>query len=120
LCDLSFNSFISDKSSQASKHISKDKRGAEFTAMRTMSSNSIVASKSVQRAQLPGMKVQPVKNLKSASGPEASGMQSDEDDSLERDVAMLSPMKGKDYRNSVQVCFASCPLGIYYSYFSRW
>ena len=45
------------------------------------------------------------KNLKSASRPEASGIKSNEDDSLERDVAMSSPMKGQEYWDSVQVCF---------------
>ena len=49
------------------------------------------------------MGTQPAKSIPK---PEVSGMQSDEDDSLERKMAMSSPMKGGEYRNTVKVCFA--------------
>jgi len=68
-------------------------------AMRTTSSNSTVVSKTTQAAPLQKMKAKPV------SKPETARMLSDEDDSLEREVAMSSPMKGEEYRKSVQVRF---------------
>jgi hypothetical protein len=42
--------------------------------------------------------------------PTVSEIESDEDDSLEREVALSSPVKGEEYRNSVQVCIPLSPL----------
>jgi hypothetical protein len=79
------------------KAISKGKPDG-FT-MRTMSSNSNIVSKKIGDALPPKTLIgaQPAKTV--------PGMQSDEDDSLERQMAMSSPMKGGEYRNTVKVCF---------------
>lgn len=77
---------------------------AKFT-MRTTSSNSIVVSKTDRAASLPNAKAR--KSVKPAT---VSEIESDEDDSLERDVALSSPVKGEEYRNSIQVCISLSPL----------
>jgi len=88
--------FISSRESQA---LAKAKP-AEFT-IRTTSSNSKVVIKNNRDAPVAKTKG---RSAKPVPVPKVSGMQSDEDDSLEREVAMSSPMKGDNYRNSVQVC----------------
>ncbi len=75
---------------------------------RTTSSNSNVVVKNPQDAFLT-TKGQAKKSAKPTSKPDACGLESDEDDSLEREVAMSSPMKGGEYRKSVEVClFFGC------------
>jgi len=66
---------------------------------------NVVSKKDGDAASLLKMKAQSAKPIVK----EISGMQSGEDDSLEHEVAMLSPMKGGEYWNSVQVRFALAP-----------
>jgi hypothetical protein len=72
--------------------------------MRTTSSNSNVVTKNPQEA-LTKTKAQSKKTSKPTVKPDAWGSESDKDDSLEREVAMSSPVKGGEYRKSVEVCF---------------
>lgn len=71
--------------------------------MRTTTSNSNVASKGSRDITLLKTKARSAKPVVESI---TSVMQSDEDDSLDRDVAMSSPVKGKDYQTTVQVCFS--------------
>lgn len=80
---------------------------AKFTpATRTTSSNSSVqVSKPDRDAKSKPQATKPTRS-KTSNGTLSDG----EDDSLEREMAMSSPMKGKDYRNSIQVCCALYPF----------
>jgi hypothetical protein len=91
---------------------------AEFT-MRTTSSNSNVVNKKYQDASAPQAKAK-AQSVKPIARPEVSGMQSDEDDSLEREIAISSPVKGEEYRNSVQVCSSLISCNRYCMTFRHW
>ena len=74
-----------------------DKKASQASAkQRTTSSNSSVA------ANNPKVKAQPTEE-------HTDGSDDDEDDSVERDVAMSSPIKGGEYRKSVKVSVFSDP-----------
>lgn len=82
----------------------------EAARARTTTSNKTVAPKAVQVAPQPKNKTK----ARAAAKPETvgdseedraiGGMRSDEDDSLERDVALASPVKGSEFRKATQVC----------------
>jgi len=73
---------------------------------RSTSSNLNVVVKNPQDTFLATKPGQAKKSAKLTSKPDACGLESDEDDSLECEVAMSSPMKGGEYRKSVEVCLS--------------
>jgi hypothetical protein len=82
-------------SRRGSSDMSTGKPAKFMPVLRTTSSNSNVVSKTAREARTEAQSMEP----------KTSGVPSDEDDSMERDVAMSSPMKGEEYRKSVQVRF---------------
>ena len=69
--------------------------------MRTTSSNSDVVRKTGQVISSLKAKARTAKPVAKLSETE-----SDEDDTLDREMAISSPVKGNDYRTSVQVGFS--------------